>query len=211
MSQPTWKGYLSLRRTAMTHVSLGICTVSPEPSLFAHTIYGTRGSFRQRAGDLGPIDDSACAFKGTQTTQPLGPFSHMTTQKLFITRSFTYVCLTLWALSRENLSSGFLTRWDSSRSVEMLDVASIGMILPRERTTKIRLRGCAGWSASLLFAHGIRQVFLWPGSYVKKVLIEVHAISSTQYLVIICLNYYVCNTIFILLNDQGNVAIYKFL
>ena len=27
----------------------------------------------------------------------------------------------------------------------------------------IRLRGCAGWSAPLLFAYGIRHVFAWPG------------------------------------------------
>ena len=27
----------------------------------------------------------------------------------------------------------------------------------------IRLRGCPGWSASLLFAYGIRHVFAWPG------------------------------------------------
>ena len=26
----------------------------------------------------------------------------------------------------------------------------------------IRLRGCAGWSAPLLFAYGIRHVFAWP-------------------------------------------------
>ena len=29
----------------------------------------------------------------------------------------------------------------------------------------IRLRGCAGWSGSLLFACGIRHVFAWPGPY----------------------------------------------
>ena len=27
----------------------------------------------------------------------------------------------------------------------------------------IRLRGCAGWSALLLFAYGIRHIFAWPG------------------------------------------------
>ena len=29
----------------------------------------------------------------------------------------------------------------------------------------IRLRGCAGWSAPLLFAYDIRHIFSWPGSY----------------------------------------------
>ena len=31
--------------------------------------------------------------------------------------------------------------------------------------TLIRLHGCAGWSASLLFAYSIRQVFSWRGSF----------------------------------------------
>ena len=41
------------------------------------------------------------------------------------------------------------------------------MIPSRQRTIKalIRLRGCAGWSAPLLFAYGIRQVFSWRGSF----------------------------------------------
>ena len=48
-----------------------------------------------------------------------------------------------------------------------LDRASIHIKLSKQRTTKvlIRLRGCAGWSAPLLFAYGIRHVFAWPGPY----------------------------------------------
>ena len=48
----------------------------------------------------------------------------------------------------------------------MFGIESIGIVLSRERITKalIRLRGCAGCSASLLFAHSIRQVFLLRGS-----------------------------------------------
>ena len=34
----------------------------------------------------------------------------------------------------------------------------------------IRLRGCAGWSAALLFSYGIRQVFAWPGPLQLSVL-----------------------------------------
>ena len=30
--------------------------------------------------------------------------------------------------------------------------------------TSTFLRGCAGWSAPLLFAYGIRHIFVWPGS-----------------------------------------------
>ena len=40
-------------------------------------------------------------------------------------------------------------------SLEILYIASRGIILSRQRTTKalIRLRGCTGWSAPLLFAY----------------------------------------------------------
>ena len=43
--------------------------------------------------------------------------------------------------------------------VEILDRASRGITLSRQRTTKvlIRLRGCAAWSAPLLFAYGINR------------------------------------------------------
>ena len=64
---------------------------------------------------------------------------------------------------------GFPTRLDSNRSAQLqkLDsletsgIATLGFILCRQQTTKalIRLRGCTGWSAHLLFAYGIRQVF----------------------------------------------------
>ena len=43
----------------------------------------------------------------------------------------------------------------------LLAIASKGIILSRQRTTKvlIRLRGCAGWSAPLLFAYGINRFY----------------------------------------------------
>ena len=42
---------------------------------------------------------------------------------------------------------------ETSQKIEILLVASLDMILSNERITKalIRLRGCAGWSAPLLF------------------------------------------------------------
>ena len=54
----------------------------------------------------------------------------------------------------------------ASKSIEILDLASISIILSRKRTTKtlIRLPGCSGRSASLLVAYGVRQVFSWCGS-----------------------------------------------
>ena len=51
--------------------------------------------------------------------------------------------------------TGLLSWWDSY-GLEILDLASRGIILSRQWTTKalIRLRKCAGWSAPLLFAYG---------------------------------------------------------
>ena len=44
---------------------------------------------------------------------------------------------------------------------EISDIEFRGIVLSRQRTTKalIRLRGCAGWSAPLLFPYGISPVF----------------------------------------------------
>ena len=79
-----------------------------------------------------------------------------------------------WATSRENVSSKifdqvrFKPAWSATepgQNLESLDIASVYIILSNQRTTKvlIRLCGCAGWSAPLLFAYGIRHVFAWPG------------------------------------------------
>ena len=65
-------------------------------------------------------------------------------------------------------ASDQVTRKPARLSLERSDLDSIAIKLSRQRrTTKalIRLRGCAGWSASLLFAYGIKQVFSWRGSY----------------------------------------------
>ena len=48
---------------------------------------------------------------------------------------------------------------DTSKRLEILDIETTDIILSKQRITKalIRLRGCAGWSAPLLFAHGINR------------------------------------------------------
>ena len=52
-------------------------------------------------------------------------------------------------------------------SLEISAVESTDIILSKQWTTKalIGLRGCAGWSAPLLFAYDIRHIFSWPGSF----------------------------------------------
>ena len=55
--------YLSHMRAAKVHASLRICAVSPEPSLLAHTSSESRGTFRQKARSLAPLNGLACAVK----------------------------------------------------------------------------------------------------------------------------------------------------
>ena len=87
---------------------------------------------------------------------------------------------TNWAISRENVFSRIFDQvtfkpdcsaTEASSNLVTLDRASIHIILSKQRTTKvlIRLRGCAGWSAPLLFAYGLRHIFAWPGPIMVKI------------------------------------------
>ena len=55
--------YLSPVRAAMVQASLRIRAVSPEPPLLAHTSSESRGTFRQKARSLAPLNDWAFAVK----------------------------------------------------------------------------------------------------------------------------------------------------
>ena len=50
-------------RAAKVQASLRIRAVSPEPPLLAHTSSETRGTFRQKARSLAPLNGWACAVK----------------------------------------------------------------------------------------------------------------------------------------------------
>ena len=54
---------LSPMRAATVQASLRIRAVSPEPSLLAHTSSESRGTFRQKARSLAPLNGWACAVK----------------------------------------------------------------------------------------------------------------------------------------------------
>ena len=69
-------------RTAKAHASLRIRAVTPEPSLFAHIIYGARGSIKQRATSLILLDSCACVFAESPNALRYCPFSHETTHLL---------------------------------------------------------------------------------------------------------------------------------
>ena len=55
--------YLSSMRAAKVQASLRIRAVSPEPPLLAHTSSESRGTFRQKAKSLAPLNGWACAVK----------------------------------------------------------------------------------------------------------------------------------------------------
>ena len=55
--------YLSPMRAAKVQANLRIRAVSPEPSLLAHISSELRGTFRQKARSLAPLNGLACAVK----------------------------------------------------------------------------------------------------------------------------------------------------
>ena len=55
--------YLSPMRAAKVQASLRICAVSPEPPLLAHRSSESRGTLRQKARSLAPLNGWACAVK----------------------------------------------------------------------------------------------------------------------------------------------------
>ena len=55
--------YLSPMRAAKVQASLRIRAVSPEPPLLAHTSSESRGTFKQKARSLAPLNGWACAVK----------------------------------------------------------------------------------------------------------------------------------------------------
>ena len=59
--KPIW--YLSPMRAAKVQASLRIRAVSPEPPLLVHTSSESRGTFRQKATSLAPLNGWACAVK----------------------------------------------------------------------------------------------------------------------------------------------------
>ena len=55
--------YLSPMQAATVQASLRICAVSPEPPLLAHTSKESRGTFRQKARYLAPLNGWACVVE----------------------------------------------------------------------------------------------------------------------------------------------------
>ena len=106
--------YLSPMRAAKVQASLRIRTVSPEPPLLAHTSSESRGTLRQKARSLDPLNDWACAVKichdgMLEDTNSLDGAQLMAGDTFEAYSKFINHCYNL-VLSQENLSSGFVTR-----------------------------------------------------------------------------------------------------
>ena len=69
---------------------------------------------------------------------------------------------------------------ETSYKIEISPVASLHMLLSKKRITKvlIRLPGCPGWSAPVLFANPGRQVFSSGGPY-KNLQIQKKALGTS--------------------------------
>ena len=211
--------YLSPMRAAKVQASLRIRAVSPEPSLLAHTSRESRGTFRQKARSLAPLNCWACAVEichdgmledtnsldgaqincdskhGKKTLSSANILIEFTPTPFqydffsgFIRRNGFWFnltwCNTIWLsyylhqLRHEKMclresSTMQDANWPAqlqrpARFLKFPIYKTRGIILSWQRTTKalIRLRGCAGWSAPLLFAYGIRHIFSWPSSHV---------------------------------------------
>ena len=114
--------YLSPMRAAKVQASLRIRAVSPEPPLLAHTSSESRGSFRQKARSLVPLNGWACAVKichdgmleDTNSLDAAQIWDSFNTIYIGLFAAFTTYTMIgtadKWASSRENLYSGFATK-----------------------------------------------------------------------------------------------------
>ena len=132
--------YLSPMRAAKVQASLRIRAVSPEPPLLAYTGSESRGTFRQKARSLAPLNGWACAVKichdgMLEDTNTLDG-AHMS----LIARKPVF-----WVFNQVRLKPACAAT-DARWRLEISDTETRDIILSRHRTTKllIRLRGCAG-------------------------------------------------------------------
>ena len=73
--------------------------------------------------------------------------------------------LRTWALSEDSDQQRIPLHWSESSLCKHFGIAMIQNFLMRTTKTQIRLRGCAVWSESLLFAHDRKFVFHTADTY----------------------------------------------
>ena len=116
--------YLSPMRAAKVQASLLIRTVSPEPPLLAHTSSESRGTFRQKARSLAPLNGWACAVKICQDGM-LEDTNSLDAVQMIITILTKLYAISVssgwwwqknvWAASWQNQQSGCAPSEDSDR------------------------------------------------------------------------------------------------
>ena len=86
-------------RAAKVQASLRICAVSPEPSLLAHTSSESRGTFRQKARPVVPLNGWACTVKichdGMLEHKNSLDGAHFITRHLFVSTSILAILASL--------------------------------------------------------------------------------------------------------------------
>ena len=168
--------YLSPMRAVKVQASLRICAVSSEPSLLAHTSSESRGTFRQKARSLAPLNGWACAVKIYHDGM-LEDTNSLDGAHLF---SFLFIAgcdgfHPLIGLSWQKLC------WRPVNSTHKLDIwpcawqSSLSAwrhlsYLQSAQWRLISLGGCPGWSEALLSTHVILLVLSCYGSYCLLIL-----------------------------------------
>ena len=116
--------YLSPMRAAKVQASLRIRAVSPEPPLLAHTSSESRGTFRQEARSLAPLNGWACAVKichdgMLEDTNSLGGAQLMTRLKLLAKEQSTQ--LKKYVLTARKSMDATILQLDKSICLGMKD------------------------------------------------------------------------------------------
>ena len=83
--------YLSPMRAMKVQASLHIRAVLPEPPLLAHTSSESRGTLRQKASSLAPLNDWACAVKICHDGRMLEDTNSLDAPQIAIQGSFSYI------------------------------------------------------------------------------------------------------------------------
>ena len=112
--------YLSHMRAAKVQASLRIRAVSPEPPLLAHTSSESRGTFRQKARSLAPLNGWACAVKichdgMLEDTNSLGGAQIMQINKLMLIRPHRTRCRIMVYSSYTAFNMGIPAKSDKNK------------------------------------------------------------------------------------------------
>ena len=125
--------YLSPMRAAKVQASLRIRAVSPEPSLLAHTSSESRGTFRQKAKSLAPLNGWACAVEICHDGMLEDTNSPDGAQMIHRNVNITEVVLN-WARAWQINSEDLNQTWHPPSVISVIAVQSVGSQGPKVST-----------------------------------------------------------------------------